>query len=75
MKDELCLFLHCSSVISRNLKSGGGGIDKCFRCRGGANIPKEQIDVKKHWKRKQITLSSGGVVSQLGGSFPSLGGA
>jgi len=41
-----CVVYAGGSVISRNLKSGGGGvIDKCL---GGVNMRKELIYIKKH---------------------------
>jgi len=52
-------------VISRKLKLGG--LDKCL---GGVNMRKAQIYIENIKKNRKITLSCGGVFSQLGGLYP-----
>jgi len=42
---ELLNCIRLSRVISRNLKFGGGGLDKCL---GGATMRKAQIYIKKN---------------------------
>jgi len=56
--------MHAISVISRNLKLGGGGIDKCL---GGVSKRKAHIYTKKHDKREKTTLNRAGGGSKLGG--------
>jgi len=57
-------------VISRNLKSGGGGIDNCL---GDVNMREAQIYITKNWKTEIITLSwrgGGSFLTGWGGLYP-----
>jgi len=56
------------SVISKNLKLGG--YRQILGGGGGVTMRKAHIYNKKQKKTEKMTMSWGGVVSQMGGSLP-----